>query len=330
MDAARFAPMPLILQRDPRPTGYDSVAEAVFAADDAGDIIDASVEMAVWGPVQATVAAEMPELAFVDGVERRECRVWGTGDGLPRLGMMVSYGAGAIVPGSVEPVRHVEVHHRILMTKGGSTPVIRLRADNTVVEYEPAHNAGEDIDSIGATLRQLRADLEARVVIRLIDEHAGLIVVDGRLPPITHSKAVGLIKTPHRIPVAEPAHIEVLMKLRAGERSPVFRRRRSERDFYSWFVGLRDLGRFDVALSNLALIEMDDAVPRAEALEVANVTASALPLYASAPYEDPRAPQNLLPVAQLERELRHRLGDADIIDRLSRTWFADEEREWFP
>src|SRR5581483_900357 len=50
-DADHLAAMPLILQRDPRPMGYDSVAEAVFAADDAGDIIDATVETAAWTPI---------------------------------------------------------------------------------------------------------------------------------------------------------------------------------------------------------------------------------------------------------------------------------------
>src|SRR5438270_13913945 len=159
--------MPLVLRRDPRPTGYDSVTEAVFAPDDAGDIVDAAVECVVWAPVRPTVPANTLPLVFVDGVERRECRVWGIGDGLPRLGLMVSYAAGAIVPSDVEPLPHVSVRHRILMTKGATTPPIHLIADNVTVEYLPEHNAGEDAESIFSSLRQLRSDLETAVVLRL-------------------------------------------------------------------------------------------------------------------------------------------------------------------
>ncbi|MGZ6885814.1 MAG: hypothetical protein ACXVJA_06350, partial [Acidimicrobiia bacterium] len=47
------------------------------------------------------------------------------------------------------------------------------------------------------------------------------------------------------------------------------------------------------------------------------VTAT-LPRYASEPHKDPRAPQNLYPVGGLERDLRHRLGDPDLLYRALR------------
>ena len=40
--------------------------------------------------------------------------------------------------------------------------------------------------------------------------------------------------------------------------------------------------------------------------------------YASEPYKDPRAPQNLYPIGGLERELRRRLGDAGLMFRALR------------
>jgi hypothetical protein len=36
------------------------------------------------------------------------------------------------------------------------------------------------------------------------------------------------------------------------------------------------------------------------------------------PHKDPRAPQNLVPIGGLERELRHRLGDQQILYRALR------------
>lgn len=47
---------------------------------------------------------------------------------------------------------------------------------------------------------------------------------------------------------------------------------------------------------------------------------------ASSPHKDPRAPQNLVPIGGLERELRHRLGDQQLLYRSLRgaaaTWPA--------
>jgi hypothetical protein len=119
-----------------------------------------------------------------------------------------------------------------------------------------------------------------------------------------------------------------LTALRCGQRSPVFIRMRSDRAYYSWFVCLADRRPHELALSNLALIEMDDEAPKQRALEVADLTASILPPYAPSAYRDPRAPQNLLPVGQLERELRRRLGQREYVSRLIKESFAREEFVW--
>ena len=43
-----------------------------------------------------------------------------------------------------------------------------------------------------------------------------------------------------------------------------------------------------------------------------------LPAFASEAHKDARAPQNLYPIGGLERELRHRLGDAELLYRALR------------
>jgi hypothetical protein len=159
----------------------------------------------------------------------------------------------------------------------------------------------------------------------LRDEGADMIVVDGRLPPDAEAPAVGLIKTPHVLPSVVARHFDVLAELRTGERSPVFVRRRSDRPYYCWFLCLRTPGQAEVALSGLALLELSGATPQAEAVRLADASAAALPAYASQPFQDDRAPQNLLPVGLLERELRHLLGDADLVHRLAVETFAAEE-----
>ena len=49
-----------------------------------------------------------------------------------------------------------------------------------------------------------------------------------------------------------------------------------------------------------------------------NLTQAVLCRYASAEYKDSRAPQNLYPIAGLERELRRRLGDQRLLYRALR------------
>jgi hypothetical protein len=58
--------------------------------------------------------------------------------------------------------------------------------------------------------------------------------------------------------------------------------------------------------------------PVAGALRLAQLTAATRPRYASTPHKEPRAPQNLFPIAGLERELRRRLGDAAFVHRALR------------
>jgi hypothetical protein len=43
-----------------------------------------------------------------------------------------------------------------------------------------------------------------------------------------------------------------------------------------------------------------------------------LPILASEPHLDPRAPQNLVPIGALERALRHRMGDPRLVERALR------------
>lgn len=317
-----------VLRLDPRPPAYDSVVDATLDDRAAEHVLD-DVEMASWAPV-TPAPREAPPLAFVDGVERRDLRVSAEGDGWPIAGVLVSYGAGAICPGDGATLRHLRIEHRVILARGARPPVIQLQAGNTRVEYIPEHNAEDDPESLDRTLKNLRADLEADVVRRLIAEGGGLVLVDGRLPPNTRGTAVGVIKTPHRLPITSGAHIDVLMQLGTGQRSPVFVRQRSARSYYSWFVCLRKPGPLDLGMSGLAMLEMDDSVAKTDAIAMADLTAAVLPAYASTPARDDRAPQNLLPVGQLERELRHRLGDPELLRRLLIAAFAREQPKWEP
>jgi hypothetical protein len=57
---------------------------------------------------------------------------------------------------------------------------------------------------------------------------------------------------------------------------------------------------------------------RDDAIAVADRVTATLPRFASQPYHDARAPQNLHPIAGLERELRRQLGDQLLLERALR------------
>jgi hypothetical protein len=52
-----------------------------------------------------------------------------------------------------------------------------------------------------------------------------------------------------------------------------------------------------------------------EVVKLADKVTATLPRFASDAHKDPRAPQNLYPIAGLERELRRRLGDPQLLYR---------------
>ena len=64
--------------------------------------------------------------------------------------------------------------------------------------------------------------------------------------------------------------------------------------------------------------EASGHLPLADVVAIADRTAALLPLVASEPHIDPRAPQNLVPIGALERQLRHRMGDPGLVYRALR------------
>ena len=139
-----------------------------------------------------------------------------------------------------------------------------------------------------------------------------LLVVDG--PLHGHGelpRTVGLVKT-HRATYLPERQQALVATLRAAERTPVFSIGTSWQR-YSWYLRLP----CPVGAPWAGVVRCEaggeTAVPAVVAL--ADLTQHVLPRYASCEYKDARAPQNLYPIAGLERELRRRLGDQALLYR---------------
>jgi hypothetical protein len=176
--------------------------------------------------------------------------------------------------------------------------------------YAPRPSAGESAEDLVAGVQQRMRDLEAEVAAGLGD--ADLLVVDG---PLRRQglgpSGVGYVKT-HQTAYLPPALAEVVAALRPGERTPLFLTTTSW-SRYSWYVRLPVAEGW--AWAGVIRAEAPGEVGPGEARRLADLVTATLPRYASTPAKDPRAPQNLHPIAELERRLRHRLGDPAVLYR---------------
>jgi hypothetical protein len=82
---------------------------------------------------------------------------------------------------------------------------------------------------------------------------------------------------------------------------------------YSWYLRLP--GRGGAPWANLARVECSAELPPGVAIELADLSAVTLPRFAATAYKDPRAPQNLIPIAGLERRLHNLLGSEGLLRR---------------
>lgn len=296
--------------------------------------IDAGVETPIdqWSPVVAPAQATEPgAVVFVDGVRRIEARVWipdpaGTN---ASMGVAASYAAGAVCC-CPEGGAHLLVseQRRGLFTTDANAVDVSTRAGL----FRSFHVPGDEAESPAVTLsaalqRELlalelvtAASARAEVTGHCAAPDADLLVIDGPLRSRDHlPRALGFIKT-HRAIYLPPELNAVVGRLGPGERTPVFLMGTSW-DRYAWYLRLPC--RPGSPWVGVVRIECAASLPAAEAVKLAALSQRLLPRYASVEYKDPRAPQNLVPIAGLERQLRRRLGDQKVVYRALQVAAAD-------
>lgn len=278
--------------------------------------VDAEVPAAAWAPIRP-VAAPAASVLFVDGVERIDAWVWVTGDdGVTRQGACASWAAGAVRCDGKAEIVAAEVRRGVLCP-GPAVDAIATR--HGIYAAHPL-DEGPGGDPVGQALGRARGDLEGRVAG---EAGADLVVVDGPLGDARRiAGAVGYVKT-HRVAYLPPELQRVVGGLAPGERTPLFTV--GDRRFrWSWYLRLP--GPATHPWWGVVRCEAAGDLDVAAATARADLVTATLPRFASAPHQDPRAPQNLHPIAGLERELKRRLGDPLVLDRALRTAASRSER----
>ena len=273
--------------------------------------VDTTVEATSWTPRDGLDDGE-ERIAFVDGVRRVDARITLDDPAGPVPGLCGTFAVGATIwdrPTPRSTVAHERVGRWAILAHGRSEvfPAVALEPP-----YATATTPDGDPAGLVRMLHTKMRAAEGHVASALAADH--FVIADGPLNELAPLPAVGLIKS-HRVTYLPPEQNVVVGALGARQRTPLFTIAGYRR--YSWYVRLADVAGGH-AWSGVVRCEASGQLPLSDVVAFADRTAALLPLVASEPHMDPRAPQNLVPIAALERRLRHLMGDAGLVYRALR------------
>jgi hypothetical protein len=271
--------------------------------------VDPTVETERWAPIDGHDDG-IDAVTFVDGVRRVDARL--TLDD-PVAGPVAGL-CGTVAVGAVRWDRRTP-RSEVVEDRIERWAVLPPGRSETFppVDLEPPYGtmaAREDDPTalVRALHRSMRA-AEAHLATSLSEE--GFVIADGPLAELVPRPVVGTVKT-HRVLYLEPGRNAVVGALAPSERTPLFTFGGYAR--YSWYLRLATV-EGGHAWSGIVRCEAASSLPLDDVRVLADRTAALLPLVASEPHVDPRAPQNLVPIGGLERVLRHRMGDPGLVTR---------------
>jgi hypothetical protein len=298
---------------DPWDPSYGTSFEAVAQQSEARVVVDVECNPEHWAPREPPLGTLLPDaLVFVDGVRRLEARTWVEHtDGEAVAGIFASFAAGAVRCDSRAEVVDVVVG------RGVYAPTAAVADVPTTAGVFAAQRTADSLpESLMYAVHDDMSVTEVVVAERARRRGDELLLLDGPLRKRAHvPDAVGIVKS-HHVHYLPPALDRIVAALAPGTRTPVFRVDAQPFSRYSWYVRLP--GPPGGPWAGIVRCEATGALAPDAVVALADRVTLALPRYASEPHKDARAPQNLYPIAGLERELRHRLGDARVIYRALR------------
>lgn len=277
---------------------------------------DEEVEVSgAWSPVPG-LDDGLSEMAFVDGIRRIDARLTVDGDDGPKPGICGSFAVGAVLWDRQVPrsqVVAVQVQRVAVFGEGHAVPV---PVAGPQLSYRSESVADDDPRALIQHFHGLMRKAEAALSERLAQEGT-FVIADGPINDLSATEKVGYVKT-HRTRYLSPDRSPVIGRLGTGERTPLFLiGANGAFPRYSWYLRLADLAGGH-SWTGIVRAEVSSHLGIEKARTIADRATAVLPQVASAPHIDPRAPQNLVPIGALERELRRRLGDPLLIHRALR------------
>jgi hypothetical protein len=297
---------------DPWDPGYGASVQSDLTESTSVPTTDVECNDDEWRPLSPAGRAQPVDTTlFVDGVRRVEARAWIEGGIEPVPGVFASYAAGVVRCNGTAQVEVVEVARGVFAPSAGLDDI-----QTSCGRFVASATTNARPETLNTKINTCMTEVEARVAERTRRSGSELIVLDGPLRESTKElrDAVGVIKS-HDVKYLPTELDRVVGDLAAGERTPVFALDARFRKF-SWYLRLP--GPSGGPWAGIVRCEASAALRADNVIALADRVAATLPRFASAPHKDARAPQNMYPIGGLERQLRHRLGDAALVYRALR------------
>jgi hypothetical protein len=295
---------------------YGAAVEPEDALSPAEGSVDTDVEERPWEPIPGADDG-VPIVAFVDGVRRIDARLLLDDESGPVPGICGSFAVGAVVWDREVPRSEVVRAQVVRMALLGEGNAPSLPPLPPWLEYHASSVPDDDPASLVRSFH----DAMRRAEAELAEDLAGsgyFVVADGPLYDYTASDKMGYVKSHRRSYLPDGTIVGLLPK---AHRTPLFTIGEGRFRRYSWYLRLSD--RADGhSWVGVVRCEASAALDRESVVRIADRSAAVLPRVGSEPHIEPRAPQNLVPIAALERDLRHRLGDAGLVLRALRSAVA--------
>jgi hypothetical protein len=272
-----------------------------------------------WNPVPPPAAQSNVCCAFIDGVRRVDVRLFAEEGAVAAPALAGSWAVGVAWSSLPPQIADVRLGRELVVGGGLSADALEIEIGHRRIKFQPRSVTGvtplEPIQGLQNAMREAEAMLAQDA---LSGGRAELVVSDGPLSYFASGPAIGLVKRQSRA-YLDGDHAQVLGRLQAGDRTPIFKFGEQRLERYSWYLCLAPRRAIDGAMAGLVRLEVLTNGGIDNARELADLTGAVLPKFAPIPGRDPRAPQNLYPVGALESRLRHRLGDPALIRRALET-----------
>lgn len=310
---------------------------------DAHIISDAEceIETELWKPINPRIdtkfsytivdGTEKTHGAFITDINNEECNVI--------LGSIV-VGAVEITPQEASilenDVAPIIRRYKIQFTpKNAKDPVenLSMQIGNSSLMFQGIKQSQSkksanlnSVRNLMDNLTSLMSKEELKLANSLADSNK-MIFLDGPIsqPKNTKNNIIGYIKGMRQLYLS-PNKLTILEELNEGSRTPIFR---IPHDTYgnklSWFVCIKQFDNdiYDYK-AGLMRFEMSEAqISIKQAMNFADATCVIFPSIAPEPFKDSRAPHNPIPVGELEKRMKHLIGDKHIIHRGIRNYIYE-------
>lgn len=284
-------------------------------------VLGKQVEEGPWQPRSPNPPTLPQVTTVIDGVMRVDAPAVVSDQERRFLAIFGSYAAGAVQVNHRVTIVEEQINRLFVVGGGYSGSDVSVHAGNGTkapLVYRNVSSPASTPDELRRILMTEMRQSEVEIARKLSGPEQ-LVLADGNLTFLSDSSSiVGVIKTIRRLYLSAKDST-ILQDLKSGERTPLFHfsgsKNRRSFEVYTCYLRLAEPRPIEHHYAGLVRLEVRVGLGVSKAAELLDQAAVKVAALASRAPKDPRAPQNLIPVGGLERQLRHKLGDPKLVRR---------------